>query len=412
MAIRITKAVIEPKLSGRHLHKKIYEDAQQLLAKTRIAASKGDRESLMLSASRYLKKALKYDINEVVIGLSKFLQSYYINDRYDVKKGEYYSKIRMRAVQLYAIENEVDTIYLEWSAKINATKHSKSLIRDLKHVCNEFQQHLHHGNTPINIRIYALMIALAYMENDYPKAISLCNEIIHFLESNQHTFFPVFYNFLIPGLVNEKQYDSARQVIRKAITNTPRTSTNWGIYSYSAFLIEMHSGQYKAAYGIYKKVEHKTTRNNALKERWKIAKGYLSFLIRIGVLEGTSQFKIGKFRNDVPISTADKKGLNVDVLILFILFNLESDKDKLIDKQEAIERYYQRYLTGRSRIFLHMLNSIIHYQFNWNVIAAKNNDRLNRLHHERLLSDEILAFEIIPFEILWNMVEKHHLKPA
>ena len=76
----------------------------------------------------------------------------------------------------------------------------------------------------------------------------------------------------------------------------------------------------------------------------------------------------------------------------------------IIDRKEAIDKYMQRYLDGRSKLILKMLLSGIRNNFDPELMEVNNWSHMEQLLKNEDETDEILAFEIIPFERLWGMV--------
>ena len=393
----------KPKLSGRLAYKEAVRETTEVLAKAQItAASFGKREDIAKEVTIALKKAEKFELNKIVLGLAGYLQSYYYNTKHNGKKGLYYKKIRDHYAYLTCIEEKVDSAFQKFSYEWNATKHSKHLYEDIKNNCVEFSSYLSLKNSAISNKVYVFLITVAYLEKDYEKAIVLCNEILSLLTKKNLGRKTAFYGYIIPALIIEQRFEEGRANIRKAITSSPRNSFNKSSMELCELILEMHAGNYQRAYEVCTKRRQDT--NPVVDERWMIAKGVLNFLIRCGKVEAPGHFQLGKFLNEVPLSNLDKAGLNADVYMVYIFLNLDRGKGKLIDRQEALEKYVQRHLKGRTRTFFKMLLSIIKYGFNPEVIAFRNEDNIKKLKKQVVDSDEIMSFEFVPYEILWQFI--------
>jgi len=404
---KLFETIIEPKLSARLLGRQAHIEACQVLANARIAAIKGNKTEEVEDAIFHLRRCEKYHFNAVALGLSRFLHTYYRTEFPDESKAKVYKSIREKYKRLADIEELVDISLLEITSKVNSKKHPGSYKADLIDICASFDQYLELESAPISVKIYTLKVVLAYLENDYDRVIDLCKEVIDWLESKGFAWFAIFYYYLVPALIISKRFDEGRKYIKKAMSNVNRKSTNWDTFAFARFLLEMHEGNYQEAYFLFKKVERKTIKRKYLKERWLIAKGYLSFLRYNEIIKTPGNFKLSKFLNEVPNSTKDKAGYNVDVLMISILHRLKSDPGWMIDRQEAIKKYIQRHLNGRSKIILKMLLSGIKNNFDAQSMTDNNIENLNRLKEEQQETTEILAFEIIPYERLWEIVIKN-----
>ena len=131
---------------------------------------------------------------------------------------------------------------------------------------------------------------MAYLNNDYNRVIALCRHIINWLDSKNFGWYAPFYYYLVPACIIQRRFEEGRMYIKKAMGNVNRKSSNWNTFAFARFLLEMHAENYQEAYIIYKKIERKRIENPILKERWKIAKGYLNFLIQQGEIKAKGNF--------------------------------------------------------------------------------------------------------------------------
>lgn len=151
-------------------------------------------------------------------------------------------------------------------------------------------------------------------------------------------------------------------------------------------------------------------------EKWKIFEAYLYLLYKSGWAKGinfdkrSERFQISKFMNSIPTYSKDKRGYNVSVLIVHIMYLLiERNFTSLIDKIDSLKRYMLRYIDpkteSRAFVFLKML-----------VAVHSSNFSLNKtLQKTKLLSSKLSAFqltfvggseaiEVVPYTDLWGIV--------
>ncbi len=148
-------------------------------------------------------------------------------------------------------------------------------------------------------------------------------------------------------------------------------------------------------------------------ESWKISEAYLLYLLYVGRVSSNSEkafsFRIAKFLNEVPIFSKDKKGMNIPILIVQILFTIAQQRyDLAIMRMDSIEKYCARYLrkddTYRSNLFIKMLLCIPQAGFHRVAVsrrAAKYRDLL--LKHPLEYANQGHQIEVIPYEVLWEM---------
>ncbi|NNF22026.1 MAG: hypothetical protein HKN67_08795 [Saprospiraceae bacterium] len=121
-------------------------------------------------------------------------------------------------------------------------------------------------------------------------------------------------------------------------------------------------------------------------------------------------FRIGRFLNDVDKFARDKRGLNITINIIQMLFLIIDEKyDDVLDKLAALKQYNFRYLKrpeyARSSNFIKMLLKIPEANYEPDLIrskAAKFYDNL--VSHTSDFSEQSMSIEIIPYEQLWKEI--------
>ena len=184
-------------------------------------------------------------------------------------------------------------------------------------------------------------------------------------------------------------------------------------------ILLFHAKQYPKALTILHKVMNEPKFQSLpsnLKEQWLIHEAFMNFFILLKKIDTEQlqiplrKFRVSKFLNEVPTYSKDKRGNNITLIILQILFLLQHKKvDEVIDRMEALNMYCHRYLrkdsTFRSNCFIKML--MILPQANFNKIAAirKAQKYINRLQEVPLEeANQGTELEIIPYEVLWEYV--------
>jgi hypothetical protein len=196
-------------------------------------------------------------------------------------------------------------------------------------------------------------------------------------------------------------------------------SNNWFIFKEYFLLLAFHTKNYdKAAQTIDKVVlndQFKYQMSNRL-EKWKIFEAYLYILLKAGLSKSPgaktrlNSFKLSKFLNETPIYTKDKRGYNISILIIQILFLLlEKKYNDITDKFDALERYTYRYFggdhTNRAYIFLKMILEVERSAFYREKTKSITDNMLISLssNQDKYISD-LEGLEIVPFTVLWDIV--------
>ena len=122
-----------------------------------------------------------------------------------------------------------------------------------------------------------------------------------------------------------------------------------------------------------------------------------------------SKFKINKFMHEIPLFSKDKRGMNISILIIQILYSLSEKKyEETLTRIDGIEKYCSRYLkendTFRSNCFIKMLLQLPLASFHREAVARKKEKLLKMLKDVSLeVANQTHEIEIIPYEQLWEM---------
>ncbi|MEZ4947881.1 MAG: hypothetical protein R2784_00525 [Saprospiraceae bacterium] len=202
------------------------------------------------------------------------------------------------------------------------------------------------------------------------------------------------------------------------IENFKRTTISWLLLIH-VFVLRIHTGEYNKAYDIYQSVissEDFKFKSKAHQESWRIYGAYVYFLIQLGKIDllksgekpVLKDFKIGKFLNETPTFSKDKRGGNISIIIIQVLLFLQRKEfSKYIDRTDALIRYSSRYLKKdenyRSNCFINMLATIPNGNFHRVAV-----ERHAKKYHNKLLlmprpqSPQSPDLEFFPYEKLWE----------
>jgi hypothetical protein len=135
-------------------------------------------------------------------------------------------------------------------------------------------------------------------------------------------------------------------------------------------------------------------------ETWQIYEAY-------GKILTGEKLRLHKLLNEVPKYSKDKRGMNINILIIRILEYIRREKiGEVIDNTNAINQYAYRYLrqddTFRSNCFIRMLLQLEKGHFNQVGVKRHTNKLLEKLKSMPLReSQQDYEVEIVPYEELW-----------
>jgi tetratricopeptide (TPR) repeat protein len=373
---------------------------------------------------KLLRHTIRYEFTELTCDILRLLRMHYSTAGGDLKKYESIREQLHYYLGIWHMENQVEEFYTDLisryvnskSTKMEVSEQAKvyySIVKPDLEKCDSFKVH-----------IFGRMIQIfAYSSvNDYITTARLCEEAIQFFDKKDYDSgfaLQVFYYNLITCYLQLREFEKGRAIIERCQSLVDAGSFNWFKLQELFFLLAMHTGHYGAAAQVLVKVMDDPRFENQsfqITEIWKIYHAYVHFLIKteqVAVSDLPSQrnakFKIGKFLNETPVFSKDKRGMNIPILIVQILFALaDRDYQQCIDRMESIEKYCSRYLkqndTFRSNCFIKMLLQIPIYAFH-----SERVTRHTKKLHEMLCSvpmevaNQTYEIEIIPYEILWEL---------
>lgn len=400
-----------------------YINGWKNLATTKMLFNQGAAYSGAKAAHKILKKAREYEFTELALNACRALRSYYATRFPNLTLFEKYNTLVSDYTNRYTIENMAEEYYLLLTRYFIGSKAGYPQVAEhAEKYCSELEPHLRQKPTFRLIRSYYQIRVASYMcRHDYINTLAYCDEALHKISSKPF-FSPEMGNFFyfqkIVCCIQLNQYDAGKKITEALLQYEDPGSFNWFQNRILSIQLAMHTSNYQEAYSIFQQ----TTAQPSFKhldptnlERWKIHEAYLMYLshmedLTIDATPLNQNFRISKFLNQVPIYSLDKRGMNIPILVVHILFTLAQKRyDVASNRIDAIARYSTRYLvrddTLRSNLFIHMLIAI--NKSNFNPIAVERKAK----HWYKLLLKEPKAhsnydIEIIPYEVLWPIVFK------
>ena len=285
---------------------------------------------------------------------------------------------------------------------------------------NEIVPNLPDFDSIVSVRSKLLIVNLqlceAFAVYDYPKVIDLCDHYLSIFIKEKGTSGSFLFELLFKkslAYLSINNHSEAIATIERSRKFTKHGSFNWNIALLYQLVICLHSKYYQQAYDIYlDAIDKSNDFYDAFKEDWTVLEAYIYFLIVSGKIneERKKKFYIGKFLNEVPTYSKDKRGLNIPILIIQSLFLLHRRRfSEVIDRTEALNTYAYRYLrrdeTYRSNCFIKMILTLPAANFHRQAVIRRARKFREKLELEPLeVSGESSEVEIIPYEKLWEMV--------
>ncbi len=405
-----------------------YQKANQVCYRNlfivKMLISFGQRSLGINIATKTFKKAIYFDFTEIALLLSKELRLYYSTITGEKDKAKQFKEHVNKFLQIYAAELKADEFYAELMVNYVFSKANKpELIEKAKAYCKELDDYFGKVDSFRFRFMYYLTFVLTYeIQTDYRNTLTVCEKALDYFNSKKHFGVKnVLFSFYFKKIfchIQLLQYDLARDSILKCLDLAEKGSFNWYVALEQYFLLSLRSHDYEKAYEIYYAVmtmPNFHAQHQQITERWKINEAFLHFLILKEKVSPTKEisknkFRINKFLNEVPKHGQDKRGANINILVLQILFLLEKERyGDIFERIEPLRMYSSRHLrkddTFRGNCFIKMLMQLPAGRFHKEAVKRKAAPYLKKLQSVPLdVAKQTAELEIIPYEELWEYV--------
>lgn len=433
-AYRNLKAVLQDKLLNTlffiDTYQKSYTDRQAAFydaykdfAAVQILLAKNARKVGIKQLEKLLKKALHFEFIELVPPILRLLRLHYGTRLGIEKKYRELDNMWEEYHNLERLENLAERYYSELVLHYVNSKSVKVNLKDL--AATYFQELAAHKSQfhSYKFRLYTGLVQLFSYTcvNDYVSTIPVCEELIEFFEAKPfqaNTPIQICLHHQLVAYMQLRDFTQGQRIAQRSQELIEEGAFNWFKNLEYLFLLAMHTANYQEAYQVFcQAVEHKRYKflPEQIRENWQLYQAYVHLLIdqdKIVKREGDKRFtsfRINRFLNDMPLYSKDKRGMNIAILTVQILFYIQKGKyNTVIDRMEAIEKYCSRYLfnddTMRSYYFIKLLLTIPQASFHRLGVlryAEKPLKKMKAISTE--MSNQYHKIEVMSYEVLWDM---------
>lgn len=399
--------------------KRIYYQCIKNYATFMVLLGRNGRKSAIPLAKKTIEMAKSLaDHTELIFLLLKQLCEHY-GSLGNNQKYARYNREMDKYLQLVQLELMLEKYYQNYKLTKSKSRTAQLAMMDtLKEQEKQLRPLLKEHKSYKIVTIGHLIIINRYtICSDYEKVLELCDEAIAALYSStklpRATALYQFNRIKLDAFTKLRRDKEGEKAIKACLEHTKPGGSNWYNTHFYANLYYLYTGQYQKAYKNHEELVIKTGFKETVSisiVSWQLMEGYLQYLLEIGRIADSEKqhkrFRINKLMNESPIFSRDKRGYNVCLLILQILFYLKRKQHgEVLDKMESLNMYCHRYLRKgemfRSNCFIKMLLEIPKGYFNRKVAVRKAQRYIDKLNSApKLLSSA--DFEIIPYELLWE----------
>lgn len=367
-----------------------------------------------------LRRSRHFEFTELSINALYYLRLHYGTVVGDQKKYEFYRGLYKQYQTVWMMENEAEELYTQLISRYVSSRAPEAdverqatayfgQIEPYLAECSSFRLHL-------SGRLLQLMMYSS--RGDHQMVAQLCEEALTFFKAKPYESnlpLQAFYYQLVVSCVQLRDFGRGQAIIRQHHTIYEEGSFNWFKVQELYFLLATHTQHYDDAFDTcIQTVQHAgfAQQPAQIREMWKIYEAYAHLLVRVRRADRlpATKFRPGKFLNEIPVFSKDKRGMNIPILIAQILFDiLDKRYDASIERVEAVGKYASRYLKKdehfRSNCFLKMLMVVPEASFHREAATRKAAHLLDQLREVSLaIANQPHEVEIIPYEELWAML--------
>lgn len=396
-----------------------YVECEKLRTAVKILMSRGARGVAIKLAEKLIRKSLKYEFTDITLEIGRTLRRHYRTHEVKPEKEKVYNEIVEYYFKILGAEIEVENSYELIIKAIGNGKLIPSITEEVLAYLEKIDANFPKFES-YKLGQFAHMAHIKRYEylKDYNGIAKSCNNAITYFKKKEDKFSEVithrFYNRYLAVCIPLQKFEEGKEIAKKLLEFQDDGSINWYIAIDNYFLLSLHTENFEKAAEIYKQaISHKRFRNltEEFREVWRVYNAYLAYLRMLGKLEKetTKPFRVGKFMNEVPIFSKDKKGVNVAIIIIQILIFIAQGKEgKVIDKVDALRLYVHTHLRNddslRSNCFIKMLMQMVKAKFHRAGTIRKTESLYQKLASTPIVEKSQSQFvEIIPYEQLWEM---------
>lgn len=400
-----------------------YFEVHKNWAAVKILLGKNARSAGVEIGLQALRQALRYEFNDLAFDIARNLRLHFGTVAPNYKKYQEYDQLCNKLERIVQAEVLAENIYTRYIAEYVRQKAGRDKIIEEARRSHQSLAPYHAQFESYTLHLYSALLEMGIhtAQSNYEDADQVCDEAIRFFEAKPYTAsvpLQIAYYQKLLCHFQLRRFTEVDAFVHRGLELLQEGAYNWFKFQETYLVLALHTEQYATAYEVYKEVTNHPRfkkQNAEITEYWRVLEAYLHFLMEIGELpeaqadEQFSKFRIGRFLNQIPLFSKDKRGVNVSILIIQIVFSVARGRfGDTENKIDAMEQYCRRHLysedTLRSYYFIKALLELPKNAFHRVAVQRKAEKYLERLDRYPLEKAGQRSFitEILPFERLWE----------
>ncbi|MCS6820328.1 MAG: hypothetical protein NZ551_00495 [Microscillaceae bacterium] len=373
-----------------------------------------------------VKMAQDYGLSQVELEAANMLKSYYFKKKC-YKEYEHFKALACEAEDRLICEHKAEKYYQETIMVYQRVAANKPIAQKMATTyLEELANYLEKYPTNHKIRTFYYKFQIFYYQssNNYPRLLEVLTEREEHVKNTPALFSKKKLEEIQLEKINTyfhlNKPQEVEQYIQEKVHITAGTH-NWFYMQEYRYLIAMHTSNYVFAAQIFQQTLKDANFRllpASQKERWQVFQLYLHYIyksqkikcIREYIQNAKIKYKLSSYILQIPNFSKERRGINLAILLVQILFHLEKFNTEAIGKCiEEMEKYSRKYpkidANYRSECFTIMLAQMKkeNYRFFQTRRATeKLYQELQKTPMEYHGGNK--ALEILPYTNLWDMI--------
>lgn len=383
--------------------------------------SKNAQANAVEMLEQLLYRVIRFEFTELAVEILRSLRMHAVVMTGHRQKIKTYGAQLRSYEDIWKMECAVERLYVELMADLAIARADKNIMAEQAAVAFDKVKHFLTEADSFNLHLYGRLLQITVYEHrhDYKTVAELSRDAIRFFAAKPYKSFNVLQVFnyaLSTSLLNLREYEVCRIQAERSLYLCEEGKHHWFNLMKILFFADMHAGRYEEAVQTHRKVIQCAAfkeQSGTLTEPWKIYESYLHLLKMSGHIEEKNlpgRFKFQKMLNEIQVYAKDKSGMNVSVQIAqFLIALFEGNYGQCIDREEALAKYRNRYVTlemaARSHYFIRVLECVSKQSFEAVTARKKGAKIMEQLSAIPLeAANQNYEVEVIPYETLWELI--------
>lgn len=405
-------------------HQRAYYNCYKDWALVKILLGRTAVHAALELSKKILRQAIKYEFTDLVVDVTAILRRYTGTVFIDKPKYRKYRQLHREYLEIWqgellAQEYYEDLIINYVNSRASQTQLAEAAQQfylELEPLLKRFQAY--------KLHLFANLIAVIHCDatKDHHQMLAVCQRALAVFQEKPYrpkVALSIFQHQQLSCFIQIGRYKEGNIAALDCLNQLDEGTVNWFKTLELYIILSFHAGLYNQAYNLFLEgVGNKrfSYLSPYYKEIWTLFGAYLYFLRKTGqvdleeVGEPKKQFKIGRFLNEVPHYSKDKRGMHIPILVIQVLILIVNKKYAETEKRiEALEKYCSRHLrkddTFRSNCFIKMLIHIPKAGFHKTAVIRKVKKYQAKLKSMPIhKTHQAYGIELLPYEVAWELI--------